>query len=444
MAHNSISQIVLEASRVQLPQAFKVIGRNTYTISTDFISWDSVHNYTLVEIASTFGNKVQNSEMGVVGGVGGVKDIGFKCGNESISAFDFGLLYSIFTAMVMAKVEFGGAFKVFSEKLSRASDYALWLGNDCVVYSPDSNVIITLKNADVERVCNDNKVKVVNFCSREKFDFEINSNSMMLINSKGELFAVLTIPESVKNTYNLNTHKEEIIDDPSTEWDENSGLGELISENDNKSECAKVLDEYRKTAIVDSIISRDDLVVEPEEKYADTSNFFGSVCYTDKNEIAIAVNFRRGLFVYRPLFSGDPEDSKELKVDPNARFPEFFNITEGCARIKRYSETVVERPLTAAQFDVDMCNKIKEAFLNMELPRIPIKAAFGKIVIPEPVLIDELSRGNGESIYCFVPVGVVDDKVICINDADELVIQNPTIWGLSSAFYDVTGVCSNA
>lgn len=104
MAHNSISQIVLEASRVQLPQAFKVIGRNTYTISTDFISWDSVHNYTLVEIASTFGNKVQNSEMGVVGGVGGVKDIGFKCGDEAISAFDFGLLYSIFTAMVMAKV----------------------------------------------------------------------------------------------------------------------------------------------------------------------------------------------------------------------------------------------------------------------------------------------------------------------------------------------------
>lgn len=436
MARNSVSNTVIEASRVPLIQSIRLFGMKTYTLGTNFISWDTSNNYTLDSIAMSFGTRTPNAQAEVVGGT---RDTGFACGGGTISAYDFGLLYSVFTAMVMAKVELGTSFLVDSEKLQRDGFYAVWFGNDGVVYSAPGNVIIPLKNADIETVCEGGIAKLNNFCSRDTYTLEREGLNFVLMTSARELLTFVKIPECVKKTYSMYfQNNNTTVDNPSTSWDEGSRLGQLIGETDSRSECMAVYEKYRTSPAIDSIIAREDLIVVPTERYADTKNFFGSICYTDKGEIAVAVNFRKGLFVYYPWFSQG--DDRDIKVDPSAKFPAFFNVTEGCNHILRYAGTVVHRPLTAAKFDNAVFNSIKEAFLDMQLSRVPIQSAFGRVVIPESLLLQELTGGTGESLYCLLPVGVVGDKVVCMSSDGSLSTIVPSGWDVDSAFYDITEV----
>ena len=436
MARNSVSNTVIEASQVPLIQSVKLHGVNTYTIGSNFISWDISNNYTLDSIALTFGTRKANSSAEVIGGV---QDTGFACGNGTIGAYDFGLLYTVFTAMVMAKVELGTSFVVSTENLQREGFHAVWFGNDGIVYSPNNNVIIPLKNADIEAVCEGGMAKVNNFCSRDVYSLEREGNNFAIMTSANELLAFVKIPECVKKTYSsFFQNGATVIDNPNTPWDEGSRLGQLIGETDNRSECMVVYERYRTSPAIDSIIAREDLIIKPSERYADTSNFFGSICYTDKGEIAVAVNFRKGLFVYYPWFSACEE--KDIKVDPSARFQDFFNVTVGCNHILRYSRTVVHRPITAAKFDNSVFNTIKDAFLDMKLSRVPLQSAFGRVVIPENLLLQELTGGSGESLYCILPVGVVGDKIICMSADSALSAVTPSGWDVDSAFYDITEV----
>lgn len=438
MARNSVNNTVIEASKVPLTKSVKLYGFNTYALATNFISWDSAHNYNLDTIALSFGTKKADSSVEVVGGS---REVGFTCGDGAISAYDFGLLYTVFTAMIMAKVELGSNFLIDFEKLQRDGFNAVWFGNDGVIYSASSNVIIPLKNVDIETVCEGGVVKVSNFCSRDTYTLEREGRNFVITTSSQELLAFVKIPECARKTYaRYFQDGPTVMDDPDTGWDEGSRLGQLIGETDNRSECMVVFDRYKMEPAIDSIVAREDLIVKPTERYADTSNFFGSICYTDKGEIAIAVNFRRGLFVYYPWFSSVDMAERDIKVDASANFPEFFNVTEGCNHILRYAGTVVNRPLTAAQFDGQMFNTIKDAFLDMRLSRVPIQAAFGRVVIPENILMQELTSGTGESLFCILPVGVVGDKVICMSADDSLTTVIPSGWDMSSAFYDITEV----
>lgn len=444
MARNSISNTVIEASKVLLVNSVKLYGLNTYTLATNFISWNGGHNYNLADVALTFGTRRNDISVEVVGGK---REIGFNCGDTAISAYDFALLYSAFTAMIMAKVELGGSFPIVSENLQRAGMRVVWFGNDALIYSTQANLIITLKNADVEKVCAGNRVLITNFCTRDEYVLDREGASFCLTSVNGELLTFVRIPECVSKTYSIYFHSldgSNSVDDPNTSWDEGSMLGRLIDESDARSECLEALKEYKISSVIDSVVSRDDLVCVPTERYADTTNFFGSICYTDKEEIAVAVNFRRGLFVYYPWFVSDATAEREIKVDPSAKFPEFFNVTEGCNRILRYAGTVINRPLTAAQFDLQMFMRVKEAFLTLQLSRIPIKSAFGRIVIPENILVKELTSGTGESLYCLVPVGIVGSKLICVTAEDVLTSITPSGWDLSDAFYDITEVIKNA
>lgn len=439
MARNSVSNTVLEASRVLLSNAVKLNGVNTYTISSNFISWDASNSYRIEDIATTFGTRVTGATTEVVGGS---RDSGFACGNGAISAFDFGLLYTIFTAMVMARVELGQTFPVFVDSLSRQGTWVIWFGNDAVVYSAASNLIIPIKNADVEKVCSGQRVTVSNFCSRDTFTLDRENKTFCFLRPTGEMFATMSIPECPIKTYAMYfKERDSGLDAGSnTSWDEGSELGALIGKTDTRSECQVVLEKYKISPPIASVVSRDDLVVELTEHYVDTSNFFGSICYTDKQEIAVAVNFRRGLFVYYPWFIADASQEREIKVDPAAKFPEFYNVTEGCNRILRYAGTVNNRPLTSAQMDAGMFTTVKEAFLGMKLSRVPIQSCFGRIVIPEEVLLSELVGGTGESLFCIVPVGIVGQKLICLTSENSITALSPSGWELSSAFYDITEV----
>ena len=438
MARNSITNTVLEASRVLLSHTIKLHGVNTYIISSDFISWDATHSYKISDIAVNFGTRVTPSQSAVIGS----RDTGFACGNGDISAFDFGLLYTAFTAMVMAKIELGTNFPVFSDNTSKQGIRAIWFGNDAIIYSTEYNLIIPVKNADIETACGGHRVQVNNFCSKDTYVLDRENKMFYFTRPTGELFFTINIPECVVKTYFTHFKGSSSGDTGvvNVGWEEDSPLGALIDKTDTRSECMSILEKYKLSPPIASIVSRDDLVVDLTDKYVDTSNFFGSVCYTDKHEIVIAVNFHRGLFVYYPWFKSAAGQEDDIKVDPSAKFPEFYNVTEGCNRILRYVGTVVNRPFTSAQMDSNVFNLIKESFLNMKLARVPIQAAFGRIVIPEEILLNELIGGVGESLFCIVPVGIVGQNLVCITSENVVTAVTPSGWDLSSAFYDITEV----
>lgn len=443
MAHSSVSNTVIEAGQIQLTNAVKLHGVNTYTLTSNFISWDAGHNYNLTNIAATFGTRREDAAVEVVGGA---REVGFACGDGAISAFDFGLLYSVFTAMIAAKMELGVTVPIYCERLTQCGTSAVWFGNNAVVYSTQRNLIVPLKNVDVERVCSGERVSVRNFCNKEVFQLEREDLRFCLTTSAEELFNFMTIPQCVAKTYSRcfdgDSDRNRVVLPSAVE--EGSALGDLIGATDTRSKCLEILEQYKLSSAVDSVVAREDLIVVPDVRYKDTSNFFGSICYTDKGEIAVAVNFRRGLFVYYSWFStGGSTPEQDVKVDPSAKFPEFYNVTDGCNRIQRYAGTVVNRPLVASQFDTKVFDSIKTAFLNMKLTRIPIQAAFGKVVIPESVLLQELMAGTGETLYCFVPVGIVGTKLICLTAEDVLTSVTPNGWSLEDAFYDITEVAKN-
>ena len=442
MPRNIVSSVVLDASQISLNGMIELHGVNSYTLGTNFISWGESNAYNLSTVAENFGTRCTNK---VVEVVGGSKESGFSCGEGIISAFDFGLLYSVFTAMIMAKVELGRSFPIEqSQAIGKPDLWVLWLGNDAVLYSVQDHLILPIKNADIERACMGNKLEVVNFSGTETYTFERENNSFCLMTMQGEMYTTIRIPDCVKRTYSgcFNLASKVVDKDYNMTLIPGSMLGKLIEETDTRSKCLEVLDKYKESSIIDSIVSREDLIINPTDRYQDTSNFFGSICYTDKEEIAIAVNFRKGLFVFYPWFSQFSESPSDIKVDPSAKFSDFYNVTEGCNRILRYSDTVVRRPLTAAQLDLDVFDSIKKAFLDMDLARIPLQSSFGRIIIPENILVQELTSGVGESLYCLLPVGVVGSKLICITAESKLVSVKPSGWDFDSAFYDITEVVS--
>ena len=108
-------------------------------------------------------------------------------------------------------------------------------------------------------------------------------------------------------------------------------------------------------------------------------------------------------------------------------------------------------PLTAAEFDAEVFERVRNAFFDMELPRVQLASAFGRVVVPEPVLLSALSSASSDTIYCIVPVGTIGNNVIC-KDFDgiltlmELLPEEDSVpgswrpWGFDTYFYDITGV----
>lgn len=444
MARN-ISTTVIDAAGVSLMNPVKIYGENVYTISSDFIGWGESNNYRLQDIALTFGTRVSDTNMEVVGSS---RKTGFRCGDAVISVFDFALLYNVFNVMIMAKVEFGSSIHLHTEKLKRAQGnfIAQWFGSYCLLYSVERNVILNVRSQDVEAALTSGSCAVKNFCQSNTFNFTFDGADFALLNGCDDsagVIGVLSSHEFVRRAYARHFTAPDVaasVPDVIRDLEPDSALGQLVGEAEVRTECLDALKQYRSTSCLNSIAAREDLFVVPQDRYPDINQFFGSVCYTDKEQIAVAVNFRQGLFVYYPWFVSDEDTEREVLVDTSAKFDAFYNVTDGCNRIYRFAETVTVRPLTAAEFDLATYAKIRDAFLSLSLPRIPIQSAFGRVVIPESVLVRELTIDFGESIYCLLPVGVVGNKVVCLSANGTLTAMTPSDWGIDGAFFDITEV----
>lgn len=432
MANNSISSKVVTAASVSISKPFKVYGVNTYTISTDFISWGEDCNYSLSDIAPDFGVRTA-----------GVGDKVFTCGDEKISVYDFGLLFTVFTAMTSAQTELGSNFPLEETAVSKDGVRALWIGNDVIIYSQTLNLILPLDNADVQTVCSGERIERANFCTKDRYTVDRERVEIFIVDAaKYELLGRTRISDCAQKSYAKYFAQLEGADnDVLASWDTESRLGRLIASISDRLPVKKTLERYKKQGMVEGTNVHRELFVSLDKQYEDpmkVQQYFGNICYTDKAEIVIAVNFHSGLFVYTPCFPGDTFDG--VAVDSKPDFSRYYDVTLGCERIMRFARTVTYRPLTAARLDVKVFNIIANQWTAQKLTRVSFPSSLGKVVIPESILESTFEVGFGADLFCMVPVGVVGEAVICKTATGKLEAVYPRGWSLDEAFYDVTEV----
>lgn len=433
MSVKNIRGVVLNASKASLFSPIKVRGVNTYTFGTNVLAWDSMHSYTLSTVAETFGDAIHTQDAG---------QLNFRCGNAVICPFDFGLLFSCFTAINSAYIEQGESITTLDQDTTIEDIDIAWFGNNAIIYCCKRNLIIPVKATDIKKLCSNQKVSVSSFTESKTYTLTRERFHGAVTTELGEHLCTFPIPDFVQRTYphlfDEDPANDRVIDDPNTPWDESSGLGSLIASSVQQTGAEATLAKYATHTSLESVVMRTDLMCEPTKRYTDVKDFLGSLCYTDDGAVALAVNFRNSMFVYQPWFTGDVPG--QLRVSGAPRFDKFYNVTEECERIERFANTVTERPLTSAQLDIAMFDRIKEAFYEMSLPRIRFANAFGRVVIPEPVLMEALRTAAGETVYCIVPVGSIGTNVICKTASGNLEAKSSMAWGFDDYLFDITEV----
>lgn len=419
------------AASVPVAKPFKVFGVNTYTISTDFISWGDSNNYSLSDIAVDFGARTT-----------GVGDKVFTCGDDKISVYDFGLLFTVFTAMTSAQAELGANFPVEESAVSKDGVRALWLGNDLILYSQAMNLILPLDNADVQSVCSGERIERANFSTNDRYIIDRERVELFVVSAaKRELLGRTRISDCTQKHYAKYFAPAEEGKDVLAAWDTESRLGRLIASVNSRLPVAKLLEKYKQSGMAEAANVRGDLFVPLNHPYPETAkveDLFGSISYTDKAEVVIGVNYHAGLFIYTPCFPGEPFNG--VMCDPKPDFSKYYNVTTGCERIMRFAQTVSYRPLTAAQLDARVFNTIADMWAVQKLKRISFAASMGRVVIPESIMESTLDVGFGADLFCMVPVGIIGETIIVKTATGKLDTIYQRGWDVNEAFYDITEV----
>lgn len=431
LANNSISAKVMTAASVPVAKPFKVYGVNTYTVSTDFISWGDSNNYSLSDIAADFGTRTT-----------GVGDKVFLCGDDKISVYDFGLLFTVFTAMTSAQAELGANFPVEEAAVSKDGVRALWLGNDVIIYSQSMNLILPLDNSDIQAICSGERIERANFSTNDRYMIDRERVELFIVSAaKHELLGRTRISDCSQKHYAKYFEQPTEGKDALAAWDTESSLGKLIASVNNRLPVKKLLDKYKKSGVVESANVRGDLFVPLNRQYPEgtkVESLFGSISYTDKAEIVVGVNYHAGLFIYVPCFPG--ESFNGVLCDAKPDFSQYYDVTVGCERIMRFAKTVNYRPLTAAQLDVKVFNTITDLWAAQQLKRISFGGSLGRVVIPETILEETLDDGFGANLFCMVPVGIIGETVVTKTPTGKLDTTYQRGWDIEGAFYDITEV----
>lgn len=433
MSVKNVRGVVLNASKASLFSPIKVRGVNCYTFGTNVLSWDSVHSYTMAAIAEEFGDAVRTQD---------ASQLNFRCGRSLVCPFDFGLLFSCFTAINSAYIEQGESITTLDQDTTVDDIDIAWFGNNAVIYCCVRNMIIPVKSPDIHKVCCNQKVEVCSFSESKVYTLARERFHITVTTERGEHLCSFPVPDFVQKAYphlfDSDPTNDVIRDDPNTPWDESSGLGSLIASSVQHTGAEAALERYAECTSLASVVMRTDLMCTPSKRYTDVENFLGSLCYTGDGEVALAVNFRNNMFVFQPWFTGDVGGT--LRVTSSPQFDKFFDVTEECECIERFARTVSNVPLTSAQLDIAMFERVKEAFYSVSLPRIKFANSFGRIVIPEPVLMEALRTAAGETAYCIVPVGSIGSNVICKTANGNLLARNNMDWDFDDYLFDITEV----
>ena len=429
MAIPSPRSVVSDASTASLLSPVAVRGYNTYTLGSNTIWWDESNTYSMSQIAPTFGQVVS---------VNGNPT--FKCGQATISPFDFGLLFSSFITIVGAYSEAGAAIVTEACETSNKDIFVVWFDKHAVIHSHSRSLVIPIKSTDVVSACHNSCPSVGNFMAKESYTFARAGGRFTLDTENGEELCTFVVPRHIQKAmpsiFGIEEPKAEQVP---FSWDNDSPLGNLISNSITASSAEEIVSRYDAQAFQEEPTNlRPDLICTPTKQYENNKDILGTLCYTDKGNIVLGVNFRSSLFVYKEWFTGEP--NSDIQVDKQPELGKFYNITEECKHIQRFANTVSVVPPNAVQLDIVKFEKIKESFFNMTLPRTSIHGALGRVVIPEDVLLEGMNSLIGENLYCLVPVGSIGGNVVCKNHEGYLHILHDTPNMLEKKYYDVTEV----
>lgn len=438
MAKNNIRNIIKNCASHRLDGSVKLFGTTEFTLSTNLVCWDGDKMYTMDEISPSFGISQTVTNL-----ISSEEETRFQCGKSNVALFDFGLLCTAFSCIHMAATELGTSVPV-EENHASNSYHIAWFGNDGIIYSLVHNVIIIIHNKDTYKLCTDKVVSVKGFTHNDIYKLELENLSIIMSSSNGSIICKFKVPVYVTQVYRNIFENTLIVDDPNTPWDETSQLGSIIADTNNSVSIKEALDIYKERSSLAQVVIRNDLILHPTRRYNNLSKFLGSWAYSDDKEIIMPINEHEGLLVYTTSKSLTRRNSNIIlnsKVNPN--YEKFFDITEEFNHILRFAYCQSVMPLTAAELDTNAYMQIKDAFMNLTLSRIKLNSSFGRIVIPESVMLNELSSSTGDALYCILPVGVIGDQLISLNSSGVIITEDIDEKFIDGYFYDVTDMITS-
>lgn len=455
MANNAISSAVNDAARASLVTPLKIYGSDVYTLSSNYLTWGDTHGIALTALAPTFGDQVISEE--------NPNETVFILGDSTISTYDFGLLYSMFLTLSLAYAEQGVSVSVHETNTTKAGIHAIWLGSACMVYSSNlaEPLILMFSIQDTQELMKSKPIEVDNIYTGDTYIIEREMQELFITNKKNK--AILC--KFILSNYVISTYKKFLEEKPLSIKESvpvvqpkvapNSILGMFIAKSSKYPDLKTVMKKYQEQGIMDDLSNiRDDLFIELDTPWdvdsiqtptdspnevlnrPDISKYYGTIAYSDKSELVIIVNNHTGMLVYNPCFYNS--DYSGILTENNPDFSQFYDVTQGCERIMRYCNTVLNLPVSSAKFDPSVFNLVKNAYMELKLPRISFQSSLGKVVIPENILETAVKSNSIAGIFCMVPLGMIGDIIIVKSSMGNCQEITPDTWSINEAFYDIT------
>lgn len=429
--------VVANAATVQIKEPVTFAGFNTYTLASNYLSWDSAQTYRLTDIANTFGD-IQNNLAITTSTIRNAKMV---CGSDTITTFDFGLLYCIFCAMNWAKSETDSLISIVNKEGMSRNFTAIWINCYLVLYSIKHNYILPITTSDLVKVLRWENTTVKGFTDNQTYTLSREGDSVMLFDSRGNFLGSFEFSDKVRSTYkryfgtvdnNVNPEDVGILPD--------SPLSEMLMQNKGEANLNDIFAQYAEQSYIGNAVNREDMIFTPTTRYKSLETFFGSNAYTDKGKLIMPVNWRNGLLIYTPWFGhNDMDDQPEILTSTQSQLNEFYDVTDECSKIAQFAVAIKARPQASYTIQQSTLMDIKDQFFDMKLQRLSFAGAIGKVVIPEEVLYNALVRDNCSEIFTVLPIGAIGNNIVVISPSGSIEVSDEQLT-LKGFYYDVSEV----
>ena len=427
-----LSYVILEAAKAELASTAVVHGTSDFKVSSNLIAWD-YKAVQMTEGATNFGMPIQTT--------GNSKSYMF--GQEMLSLFDLAIVYMTCKCIAAASASTGKPLETEEAASSNESVKATWFGNSLLISSIDRKLVTHIEPGELVRLIQRQCFSVANFIKSESFRIGLNGTLVTLDTSDGESIATIGLAKHIIEQYRAvlcPVNRFPVVDDPTTEVDETSELGALLSAIEVDTNINAIFEQYAQIKRKDGENIRTDLIFNEPSVYQSADNMFGSICYTDHDEAQVGVTLRNGMFVGRPWFKERGVDPKVLKVNTDPDLHKFRDITDACIHIGHFAQSLNRSAPNLAEFDLITFKKIQDAFIAMRLVRLPAAETFGRLVISEKALQRELNNVPNNDLICYLPVGIINRRLVVKDSMGNLALLPVSEDLTNTYFYDITTI----
>lgn len=426
---SKLNAMVATAADIGIADKIVLVGDNTYYISSGNISWSqgTSYSYRIKEISNKFGQIVEQCAFNLMR---------VSCGDDAISAFDFGLLYLTFCAMVWEGTTYPGLVEIESINTPRYN--VVWLNGHAILYDNHAQSIIDISSPQIVDVLKGSKISLLGFTDKIKYQLSYHTDKFILDCDDGSFIQSIDTPRFIRETYGeylTYRYSHSMLND-------NSPLADTIASNNVTHSYEDIFARAKYKVDLDvTWEEHSELMFTPTQGYKSLSSFLGSRAYTDNGELIIPVNWRNSLLLYTPWFSEyDVRDTDSLLYNESPNLNQYRDVSIECTKIAAFAGNLkVNLPENAICLDVSQLAKIQEKYLNEELPIVSFKYAIGRIVVPLTAMHESFKTNNPYEIFIILPVGSITDKIIHKAVTGKVLVCNMPCT-IDDVYVDVTEV----